>query len=159
MIVTNNDDAYRTAIALKGAGLDVPCIIDARTRVTGDLPARARALGIRVEAGKAIASVKGGKRVTGVSLCVQAGEGVELEQISCDAVAMSGGWSPVVHLFSHCGGKLIWDEAQSHFRPDAARPPTNQDGAAMVRAVGAANGYLDTKAVLQDAAGDRKSVV
>ena len=153
VIVTNNDDAYRTAIALKGAGLDVPCIIDARTSVTGDLPARARALGIRVEAGKAIASVKGGKRVTGVSLCVQAGEGAELEQISCDAVAMSGGWSPVVHLFSHCGGKLIWDAAQSHFRPDAARPPTNQDGAAMVRAVGAANGYLDTKAVLQDAAG------
>jgi sarcosine oxidase subunit alpha len=30
VVVTNNDDAYRTAIALKQAGLDVPCIVDAR---------------------------------------------------------------------------------------------------------------------------------
>ena len=100
VVVTNNDDAYRTAIALKEAGLAVPCIVDARTQVTGALPERARALGIRVETGRGIAKVKGGKRVTGVALCVQAGEGAVLEEIACDAVAMSGGWSPVVHLWS-----------------------------------------------------------
>jgi sarcosine oxidase subunit alpha len=32
VVVTNNDDAYRTAIAIKRAGLDVPCIVDARPR-------------------------------------------------------------------------------------------------------------------------------
>ena len=140
VIVTNNDDAYRTAIALKEAGLSVPCIIDARPNVAGDLPDRARALGIRVESGKAVANVKGGKRVTGVALCLQAGEGAVLEEIACECVAMSGGWSPVVHLWSHCGGKLIWDEAQGHFRPDPKRPPTGHDGAAMVTCIGAANG-------------------
>ena len=31
VVVTNNDDAYRTAIILKQAGLDIPAIIDART--------------------------------------------------------------------------------------------------------------------------------
>ncbi|MEO5620667.1 MAG: 2Fe-2S iron-sulfur cluster-binding protein, partial [Cypionkella sp.] len=50
VVVTNNDDAYRTAIALVEAGLVVPCILDARPVVSGDLPAQARALGIRVEA-------------------------------------------------------------------------------------------------------------
>ncbi|MFZ0099063.1 MAG: 2Fe-2S iron-sulfur cluster-binding protein, partial [Gemmobacter sp.] len=50
VVVTNNDDAYRTAIALKEAGLEVPVILDARASVTGELPARARAMGIRVEA-------------------------------------------------------------------------------------------------------------
>ncbi|MDB5665566.1 2Fe-2S iron-sulfur cluster-binding protein, partial [Cypionkella sp.] len=35
VVVTNNDDAYRTAIALKQAGLAVPCIVDARASVTG----------------------------------------------------------------------------------------------------------------------------
>ena len=140
VVVTNNDDAYRTAIALVEAGLAVPCIVDARGVVTGDLPTRARALGIRVETGKAIAKVRGGKRVKGVALCMQAGEGAVLEEIGCDAVAMSGGWSPVVHLWSHCGGKLTWDDAQSHFRPDADRPPTGHDGAAMVVCVGAAAG-------------------
>ena len=140
VIVTNNDDAYRTAIALVQAGLSVPCIVDARTSANGALPAEARALGIRVETGKAIAKVKGGKRVTGVALCMQAGEGAVLEEIACDAVAMSGGWSPVVHLWSHCGGKLTWDAAHGMFRPDAARPPTGHDGTAMVECVGTANG-------------------
>ncbi len=152
VLVTNNDDAYRTAIALKEAGLEVPCIVDARAGVTGDLPNRARAMGIRVATGRAIAKVKGGKRVTAVSLCVQAGEGAVLEEIPCDAVAMSGGWSPVVHLWSHCGGKLIWDTAQAHFRPDAARAPITHDGSAMVVAVGAANGAMTAAEVLADAA-------
>ncbi len=152
VIVTNNDDAYRTAIALREAGLAVPCIVDARSTVTGELPARARALGIRVAAGMAVAKVKGGKRVTGVSLCMQAGEGAVIEEISCDAVAMSGGWSPVVHLWSHCGGKLTWNPAQAHFRPDATRPPTGADGAAMVVAVGNANGAMTAADALADAA-------
>ena len=152
VVVTNNDDAYRTAIALRQAGLDVPLIIDARADVTGDLPERARALGIRISSGRAIVKVKGGKRVTGVCIGLQAGEGAVLEEIACDAVAMSGGWSPVVHLFSHCGGKLIWDEGQAHFRPEATRPPTNQDGTAMVFAAGAANGALHGTNTLADAA-------
>ncbi|MDZ4312162.1 MAG: sarcosine oxidase subunit alpha family protein [Cypionkella sp.] len=152
VVVTNNDDAYRTAIALKEAGLAVPCIVDARATLTGALPAKARAMGIRIEAGRAIAKVKGGKRVTGVSLCVQAGEGAVLEEISCDAVAMSGGWSPVVHLWSHCGGKLVWDKTHAHFRPDATRPPTGQDGLAMVVPVGNANGAMTAAEALVDAA-------
>ncbi|HCZ01609.1 MAG: sarcosine oxidase subunit alpha [Rhodobacterales bacterium RIFCSPHIGHO2_02_FULL_62_130] len=152
VVVTNNDDAYRTAIALKEAGLEVPAIIDARVSVTGDLPARARAMGIRIEAGRAIAKVKGGKRVTGVAICIQAGEGSVLEEIACDAVAMSGGWSPVVHLWSHCGGKLVWDTTHAHFRPDATKPPTNQDGQAMVIAVGNANGAMSAADALADAA-------
>ncbi|WP_430463977.1 sarcosine oxidase subunit alpha family protein [Tabrizicola sp.] len=150
VIATNNDDGYRTAIALKEAGLEVPLVVDARSNLTGDLPAKAKAMGIRVEAGRAIVKVKGGKRVTGVAIGLQAGEGAVIEEVACDAVAMSGGWSPVVHLWSHCGGKLTWDEAQAHFRPDATRPPTNQDGEAMVMVVGSANGHLSAAAALAD---------
>ncbi len=151
VIVTNNDDAYRTAIALKEAGLSVPAIIDARASVTGELHAKARALGIRIEAGRGIAKVLGAKRVTGVAICLQAGEGAVIDEIACDAVAMSGGWSPVVHLYSHCGGKLVWDTTQAHFRPDATKPPINHDGGAMVCAAGIANGAMTTAAVLADA--------
>jgi sarcosine oxidase subunit alpha len=144
VVVTNNDDAYRTAIALKEAGLDVPLIVDARSHSKGALADQARALGIRVETGRAIAKVKGGKRVTGVALCAYAGEGAIVEEIACDCVAMSGGWSPVVHLWSHCGGKLAWDEAQAMFRPDHDRPPTGADGQAFVTCAGLANGHLFT---------------
>ncbi|MEC3863377.1 sarcosine oxidase subunit alpha family protein [Mesobacterium sp. TK19101] len=150
VVVTNNDDAYRTAITMKNAGLTVPAILDARPAGGGALMAEARALGIRVETGRGIAKVKGGKRVTGVVMCDQAGEGAMLEEIACDAVAMSGGWSPVVHLWSHCGGKLIWDDAQAFFRPDPDRAPTGQDGAPMVVTAGSASGAMNLKTVLQD---------
>ncbi|NCT12785.1 MAG: sarcosine oxidase subunit alpha family protein [Rhodobacterales bacterium] len=152
VVVTNNDDAYRTAIALVQAGLIVPAILDARPQADGPLVRQARDLGIRVEQGRGIAKVQGRCRVTGVAICAQAGEGAVLEEISCDAVAMSGGWSPVVHLWSHCGGKLIWDEEQAMFRPDATRPPLGADGQGFVQVVGAANGHLRTGAVLADAA-------
>ncbi|WP_395539810.1 sarcosine oxidase subunit alpha family protein [Neotabrizicola sp. sgz301269] len=151
VVVTNNDDAYRTAIALKEAGLEVAAVIDARVQVTGALPAKARALGIPIHAGKAVIKVKGGKRVTGVALGLQAGEGAVLEEIACDAVAMSGGWSPVVHLWSHCGGKLTWDRKHAMFRPDPARPPLTHDGSAMVLAAGAANGAMTGAEALADA--------
>jgi sarcosine oxidase, subunit alpha len=152
VVVTNNDDAYRTAIALVGAGLVVPCIVDARTNPSGELVSRAKALGIRVATATAVIKVKGGKRVTGVQLGAQAGQGAVLEEIACDAVAMSGGWSPVVHLWSHCGGKLTWNTAQQNFRPDATRPPTGDKGTAMVVAVGAANGTMSAAETLSDAA-------
>ena len=151
VVVTNNDDAYRTAITLKQLGLEIPVILDARQSGGGALAEEARALGIRVETGKGIAKVKGGKRVTGVAICAQAGEGAVLEEIACDAVAMSGGWSPVVHLWSHCGGKLIWDEAQAHFRPDPDQPPKGAKGEGFVIPAGAANGAGDLASVLSDA--------
>ncbi|MEM9477289.1 MAG: sarcosine oxidase subunit alpha family protein, partial [Pseudomonadota bacterium] len=151
VIVTNNDDAYQTAIALHEAGLDVPAVLDARASVTGPLPDEVRRLGIRVEAGRAIAKVKGTAKVDGVAVCMQAGEGAVLEEIPCDAVAMSGGWSPVVHLWSHCGGKLVWDADQAHFRPDPDQAPIGADGAPFVTAAGAAAGAMGTDPVLASA--------
>jgi len=152
VLVTNNDDAYLTAITLHQAGLSVPVILDARPEALGELPTRARALGLRIETGRGVARVLGGKRVTGVETCLAMGQGAVLETIPCDAVAMSGGFSPVVHLYSHCGGKVIWDEGAVMFRPDPAHPPRGADGTAMVIAAGAANGHLGADTALLDAA-------
>ena len=151
VVVTNNDDAYLTAIKLAEAGLSVPAIIDARAEGAGELGEQAEALKIRVLKGHGIAKVKGRKRVTGVAVCKQIGEGAVVEEIACDAVAMSGGWSPVVHLWSHCGGKLNWDADQAMFRPDPNRPPTGATGEAYVLATGSANGEMQIDAVLADA--------
>jgi len=159
VVVTNNDDAYRTAITLKKAGLSVPVILDARAAGGGALAAQARDLGIRVENGKGITKVLGGKRVTGVEICAQAGEGAVIETIACDAVAMSGGWSPVVHMYSHCGGKLNWDADAVMFRPNLDKAPTNQDGIGFVMPAGAANGELTLAATLADATARAKEVV
>jgi sarcosine oxidase subunit alpha len=157
VIVTNNDDAYRTALALLDAGLIVPAVLDARPEAKGALPEAVRARGVRVLTNRGVAKVKGGKRVISVVTCAHAGEGAGLDEIPCEAVAMSGGWSPVVHLWSHCGGKLTWDDTRVLFRPDATRPPTGADGQAMVTAVGAANGALTAAEVLADVRSDARS--
>ncbi|PTX55579.1 sarcosine oxidase subunit alpha [Litoreibacter ponti] len=151
VVVTNNDDAYRTALTLLDAGLAVPMIIDARAQGGGDLMEQAKARGIRVETGTAIAKVNGHKRVTGVEICPHAGEGKTMKLVACDAVAMSGGWSPVVHLWSHCGGKLTWDDAQAHFKPNPDAAPKGADGEAFVIPAGIASGAMDTPDVLADA--------
>lgn len=143
VVVTNNDDAYRTAEVMVNAGLSVPAIIDARPSVDEALISKFSDLGVEVKVGSAIAKVKGKDRVAAVAVCAQDSNGSVSTTIECDAVAMSGGWSPVVHLWSHCGGKLTWDEDQAMFRPDPNRPPTNQTGDGFVSVVGWANGEID----------------
>ena len=153
VVVTNNDDAYRTALVAADAGLDVAAIIDARPQSDGDLPQAARLRNIPVLNGAAVAKVKGGTHVESVVLCDQSGDGKPTGGIDCDVVAMSGGWSPVVHLWSHCGGKLVWDEGAAMFRPDPARPPLGADGQGMAVAVGAADGDLRCAGDLERAEG------
>ena len=150
VIATINDDGYRTAIMLNQAGLDVPRIVDARDKA-GPLAEAAKELGITVDFGGAIARVHGHKRVNSVDICKMDSNGRNRRSITCDAVAMSGGWSPVVHLWSHCGGKLIWDPDQAYFRPDADHAPTGADGKPFVRAAGAANGALHLAEAVADA--------
>ncbi|MBT0957198.1 sarcosine oxidase subunit alpha family protein [Alphaproteobacteria bacterium KMM 3653] len=142
VLVTNNDDGYRTVLCLLDHGLEVPLVIDARRNPEGTLAAKARARGVTIRDGYAAAGVRGTKRVTGIEICPIEGSGGAVDTVECDAVAMSGGWSPVVHFYSHCGGKLLWDEAGAFFYPDAAKPPLNQSGAGFVRCGGAANGAL-----------------
>ena len=125
VVVTNNDDAYRTAIALKEAGLDVPAILDAReTRRPARLPNAARAARHPDRDRHAPSPRSRAASASPASrICAQAGEGAVLEEIACEAVAMSGGWSPVVHLWSHCGGKLTLGRgACSAFRPRPRAP-------------------------------------
>ena len=151
VVVTNNDDAYRTALTLHAAGLEIPAIIDARPEGGGALAEQARALGLRIETGKGVARVNGKTRVKSVEVCRQSGTGGAVETIPCDGLAMSGGFSPVVHLWSHCGGKLAWDGANAMFVPDLARPPTNQNGEGFVIPAGSAFGALQTEACIQSA--------
>ena len=150
VVVTNNDDGYRTALAAVDAGLNVPCVVDPRPAAEGDLPAAARAAGITVYTGSAVSLVKGLKRVVSVRVQNHLNDDAQDTEIACDVVAMSGGWSPVVHLWSHCGGKLSWDPEQACFVPDPSRAPTNQNGAGFVTCIGAAAGGLQTLAALEN---------
>ena len=150
VVATVCDDGYRTALALKGAGSAVT-VVDARD-AAGPLRAEAEGAGVSVVAGAAVWDVLGRMRVKGVRVGAVDGSG-EAREIRCDAVAMAGGWSPVVHLFSQAGGRLVWDDEGAMFRPDAARAARGADGEAFVIAAGTANGELRAGAALADAHG------
>jgi sarcosine oxidase subunit alpha len=112
---TNNDETYAAAIALKKAGAEIVALVDVRTKLIGGLVASAKKEGIRVLAGHAVTNVVGGSSVRGVAVA-RLGGGAP-ERLACDALIMSGGCSPTVHLFSQRGGKLAFDSRAVGFVP------------------------------------------
>ena len=155
VVFANNDDAYRTALALHEAGAAVKAVVDVRSVVEGALPAQVRALRIPVREGCGIAMAKGSRRVEGITIgrLTSSGQlGGALEHIDCETVAVSGGWSPVVHLYSHCGGKLRWDDGGLMFRPaPETGAPLGPDGLVNTRCAGTANGEMGTAGCIEDA--------
>uniref|UniRef100_UPI0023F851C6 2Fe-2S iron-sulfur cluster-binding protein n=1 Tax=Neptunomonas phycophila TaxID=1572645 RepID=UPI0023F851C6 len=102
VLMTTNDYAYQAAIDWHESGREVVAIVDTRANPEGDRISRAKSLGIKVITGSAVIDTQGKKRVTGVSVApINAiGDSVtgKPAQLSCDTVASSGGWSPVIHL-------------------------------------------------------------
>jgi sarcosine oxidase subunit alpha len=145
VVFTNNDDAYLTAFALKKAGVAVR-IVDSRARPEGDLPNRALAEGIEVGAGSVISAVEGTSSVSAVKIAAyRRGQGrvITEKKVTCDFVAMSGGFNPVLHLWCHNGGKIRFDETIASFRPH-----THGDA---ISAVGGANGTMSIAETLTEA--------
>ncbi len=144
VVVTAHDSAYRAALDLKDAGVNVELIADLRDEAQGLLPEAARAAGIRTSVRAAVHEAKGRQRIEAVRLSAYPGG---MRTLACDALLMSGGWTPSVHLFSQSRGKLAFDEALQVFRPGAS--------AERERSAGACNATFDLAAALAegDAAG------
>ncbi len=111
VIATNNDSAYQSAFDLALAGVTVT-VADARKTLSADVLARAAQNGVAIFPNSGIADVIGGKRVKQVRL-----SGARSVTIDCNVVGMSGGWSPNVHLTSHCGVKPVFRDAIAAFIP------------------------------------------
>ena len=143
VVATAHDSAYRAALDLKKAGAGVALIVDLRPEAKGPLTDSARAAGIEVIAGAEILGVDGRLRVEAVRIKHPGGE----RKDACDALLMSGGWTPSVHLFSQSRGKLVFDQALQLFKPGAS--------AQRERSAGACNGTFDLAHALNegDAAG------
>ena len=148
VVFTNNDDAYQTAIVLKGAGVGVR-VVDSRGRAEGALPNKAREMGIPVDAGSVISAVNttwGGLNITDVKIAsYRKGQGRVIKETKAEAdfVAMSGGWNPALHLWCHNGGKIHFDDKLQAFRP--------REHHDRIVAIGAANGTFGLSQILAEA--------
>ncbi|MBL0930162.1 MAG: (2Fe-2S)-binding protein [Alphaproteobacteria bacterium] len=98
VVFTNNDSGHRQARELTEMGIAVPAVIDLR-----DGEAVVAALGCPVR----------GARIAKL-------DGSGTREIACDVIAMAGGFTPLVHLHSHAGGKLRYAREFAAFLPDGA---------------------------------------
>ncbi len=151
-LFTNNDAAYRAALSLHNAGAKIVAIVDVRGEISQaarDLAAQAKA---ETLAGQAVVGTEGGKSITGIK--VQAFDAAtatlsgDPRSIELDCLAVSGGWSPVIHLASQAGARADWDERLQAF----LLPPT--DGALDRRRRGSGK-ILDRRCLYQRQGGGR----
>ncbi|KMW56809.1 Sarcosine oxidase alpha subunit [Candidatus Rhodobacter oscarellae] len=122
-VFTNNDDGKSTVEALKAQGVEVTGIIDTRH-------------------GEMVTATNGRKGLKSLT----DGQGRTIE---ADCLAVSGGWSPNVHLTCHQRGRPTWREDIAGFVPGPDLPPG-------MSVAGAANGEMTLGAALRG--GDRAAV-
>ncbi|KAA3501880.1 sarcosine oxidase subunit alpha [Rhizobium rhizogenes] len=138
-IFTTNDSGYALARDLEAQGVTLSTIIDSREQ--GNLSYTGKA---RIVRGAVVSNAKGGKALSAIEIYA----GGQTESLDVDALAMSGGFSPIIHLACHRGGRPVWSQDEAAFLA-----PGNLKGLELAGAVSAVNGIA---ACLED--GARKGV-
>jgi sarcosine oxidase subunit alpha len=131
VVFTNNDAGYDAALALKAAGASVQ-VVDAREHPSGTLSQRAQSAGIPILRGHVVTQALGGKRVASVQVQKLGTQDQLLgspRSMGCDLVALSGGFSPVIHLHGQAGSKAVWNDAKAAFLPGPSAQSESSAGA------------------------------
>lgn len=98
VVVTNHDGGEHTARVLKGAGVEVAAVVDARQ-------------------GRTIQRAKGRTRVTAAVVGARDGSG-QTETIPCDLIVIAVGYTPNLALLAMGRKRPIWDPEQQVFRSE-----------------------------------------
>ncbi len=132
VVATTNDSGRVAAADFAAAGAEVT-LLDARESV-GAAPD-----GVAQRLGFAPLRSLGGFGVKGVEIARDTATGWRREdELDCDLLAVSGGWSPVVNLLSHRGVKPVWSDEHAAFLPGETAEP--------IHCAGAATGLMDLDA-------------
>ena len=129
VVATTNDSVYPMLPELADAGVAVVAVADARP----ELSAAAAAADVEVIPGATVTGTDGDPRVTAATISAIDADGTpvgEARTLDCDLVAVSGGWSPVVHLHCQRQGTLRWSDDLAAFVPGGDVPGQQVIGAA-----------------------------
>ncbi len=136
-VFTCCDDGWQTATDAAAAGIAIEAVIDSRSDAAPALGAELAARGIRIFRGAQVIRALGSRALQAIEVRDHSGR---VSSILCDALAMSGGWSPVTHLTSHLGGRPVWSDVHAAFVPGTLPPGMS--------VVGAANGAMTLASAL-----------
>jgi sarcosine oxidase subunit alpha len=148
VVATNNDSAYQTVFDLARRGVPVSTVVDLRDALSDALRERTVAAGAELLTGARIADTQGFGSLRSVRIAGRSG--ADLGKRRCDLLAVSGGWSPRVHLLAHARGSLRFDAATQSFLPDRLPPGWS--------VVGCANGTWGLQAALDEAAAAARDI-
>ncbi|MCZ4094043.1 sarcosine oxidase subunit alpha family protein [Sinorhizobium psoraleae] len=105
-IFTSNDSGYLLARDLESAGVEVTAIVDSRPTAAPSYRGKARLI-----ANAVVSRTKGSKSVSAIEVLRDG----RSETIAVDALAMAGGFSPIIHLACHRGSRPFWSEEKAAF--------------------------------------------
>ena len=132
VVFANNDDAHRTARDLAGAGVRIAALVDSRPEApsAGDWP---------TYAGGHVTATRGRGGIEAVTIRHGGGE----RRVEAQALAISGGWNPSLHLTCHMNGRPVWRDDLAAFVPAKGAVPG-------LHPCGAAAGVFSTHGCLSD---------
>jgi sarcosine oxidase subunit alpha len=123
VIFSTNSTVFPVAVALADAGAQVS-VVDVRSEVPEADVTRLAAHGVTLMLGSAVAASLGDTEVTGAVVVpwrapnaaeASGAAGTTATTIDCDLLLVSGGWNPLLHLFSQSRGRLEFDESFGTF--------------------------------------------
>ena len=144
----NSDLLYKAARDFLQAGVGIAAIIDSREEAGVSI----EELEVPVHLGSMVVNTKGSPGIRGVTVTKIENQGVGTKHfdIACDALGVSGGLAPSVHLASHLKTPLKFDDSIAAFIPQSNRTD--------LEVVGAASGSFDLERALACiASGDGQS--
>ena len=136
VVATTNDSAYALVADLVASGLEVAAVIDSRPSPSAAARAVLEATGVKSVLGAAVVGTDGASadgHLSAVHLRSLDSGGAPVgptERIDADLLAVSGGFSPVVHLHSQRRGRLRWDEELAAWLPEDTVPGQQMAGGA-----------------------------
>jgi len=125
ILFTNNDSAYESAISLNKKGLNVESIIDIREKSDSELVKEVEKIGIKIYWSHTVVDTHGYKRLKEIIIMPLSKDDMSVTgkkiNIKCDCLAIAGGWTPAVHLFTQSGGKLKFRKEDQVFLPNVSQ--------------------------------------
>ncbi len=119
-VFTNNDSAYETALSLFEKGIQIK-IIDIRKKTNSKIVKRVEKLGIDIYWNSTVTNTFGYRKLNSIEIMNLSEDGSNVIEkkikVKCDCLAISGGWTPMVHMHTQSGGKLNFRESDQVFLP------------------------------------------
>jgi methylglutamate dehydrogenase subunit C len=119
VLSSNNNSTAQVALQLARAGADVT-LCDARPTLPAALSDPLIEAGVRLLTGKLVVKALGRRNVKAALIVPVDSTGRATgaaQKLTCDVIGLSGGWSPVVHLWSQRFKKPVFDADSGSFIP------------------------------------------